>query len=41
MFPFNYKDFNSDKFYYDKYLYLISLKLGGVYRYYPDYIRDE
>ena len=38
MFPKNYQNFNSDRFYLDKYLYILSAKLEGKYRYYPDYI---
>jgi predicted metal-dependent RNase len=41
MLPFNNKSTNSDDFYYDIYLYLLSVKIGGIYRHYPDYIRDE
>ena len=41
MFPHNYDNINSDRFYIDKYLYLLSAKMGGMYRYYPDYIKEE
>ena len=41
MFPLNYQNLHSNTFYYEKYLYLISKKLGGLYRYYPDYIDME
>ena len=41
MFPINYNSFNSDNFYYDKYLFLLSKKLGNKYRKYPDYILNE
>ena len=41
MFPLNYQNMISNTYYYDKYLYLISKKLGGLYRYYPDYIDME
>ena len=41
MFPVNFNSFNSDNFYYDKYLFLLSKKLGNKYRRYPDYILDE
>ena len=41
MFPRYFYNINSDTFYYDKYLYLITVKLGGLYRYYPEYINNE
>ena len=41
MFPNNYESIYSISFYLDKYLYLISKKLGGLYRYYTYYIDLE
>ena len=41
MFPNNYESIYNNSFYLDKYLYLISKKLGGLYRYYTYYIDLE
>ena len=41
MFPLNYNSNNPDEFYYEKYLFLLSAKLGTKYRLYPEYINNE
>ena len=41
MFPINYGSYNNDSFYYDKYMYPLSVSLGCNYRYYPYYIKYE
>ena len=41
MLPIYYGSYNTDSFYYDKYMYLLSVRFGGNYRYYPDYIKYE